>query len=386
MRRLLLLTAAIVLVDTMFYAAITPLLPRYVNELGLSKSAAGILTASYAAGTLLGSFPGGWLAARFGVKPAVITGLGLMSVSGLVFGFTEEVAVLDAARFMQGIGGAFSWAGALSWLVAATPRDRRGEMLGSVIAAAITGVLLGPALGGIAVVAGPEPVFAAVALLGAGLALSAWRVPAPPPLLRSTPRTVAQAMVSAPVLIAFSLVLLPAQFSGVLNVLVPLRLDDLGASGVFVGAAFLVAGGAEALASRLFGAVSDRRGRTLPIYAGLAASSVVALLMPLPEAQLILATALVAAAVGTALFWAPASALLSDSAEEQGLDLGFAFALVNLAWAGGQILGGAGGARLAEAAGDAVPYLICSALFALALAGLVTRSARRPQPAARTRS
>jgi MFS family permease len=70
MRRLFPLVAAVVLVDTMFYAAITPLLPHYVDELGLSKSAAGILTACYAAGTLIGSLPGGWLATRLGaVRP-----------------------------------------------------------------------------------------------------------------------------------------------------------------------------------------------------------------------------------------------------------------------------------------------------------------------------
>ena len=59
MRRLVLLVAVVVLVDTMFYAAITPLLPHYASDLDLSKAAAGVLTAAYAAGTLLGSFPGG---------------------------------------------------------------------------------------------------------------------------------------------------------------------------------------------------------------------------------------------------------------------------------------------------------------------------------------
>jgi cyanate permease len=44
-RRLLFLVSAVVLVDTMFYAAIVPLLPEYRGDLGLSKSAAGGLTA-----------------------------------------------------------------------------------------------------------------------------------------------------------------------------------------------------------------------------------------------------------------------------------------------------------------------------------------------------
>src|SRR5919106_4376351 len=116
MRRLFALVATVVLVDTMFYSAITPLLPHYVDELGLSKTAAGVLSASYAAGTLLGSLPSGWLAARAGVRPTVLVGLGLLGGSSLVFAWADEVAILDAARFTQGIGGACAWTGGLAWL------------------------------------------------------------------------------------------------------------------------------------------------------------------------------------------------------------------------------------------------------------------------------
>jgi len=55
----LLLVSATVLVDTMFFAAITPLLPAYRDELGLSKTAAGLLSAAYPAGTLIASLPAG---------------------------------------------------------------------------------------------------------------------------------------------------------------------------------------------------------------------------------------------------------------------------------------------------------------------------------------
>ncbi|MDP9346138.1 MAG: hypothetical protein M3P44_10510 [Actinomycetota bacterium] len=50
MRRLTLLVSAVVLVDTMFYAAITPLLPKLSDEFSLGKDAAGILAGAYAAG------------------------------------------------------------------------------------------------------------------------------------------------------------------------------------------------------------------------------------------------------------------------------------------------------------------------------------------------
>ena len=57
MRRLLLLVGAIVLVDTMFFAALTPLLPHYVDTLGLSKTGAGVLSAMYPAGALVAGIP-----------------------------------------------------------------------------------------------------------------------------------------------------------------------------------------------------------------------------------------------------------------------------------------------------------------------------------------
>ncbi len=38
MRRLVLLASAIVLVDTLFYSVVAPLLPHYSDELGLSEA------------------------------------------------------------------------------------------------------------------------------------------------------------------------------------------------------------------------------------------------------------------------------------------------------------------------------------------------------------
>src|SRR5437588_10973622 len=97
-RQLVLLVAAVVFVDTMFYAAIAPLLPTLAHELRLSKLSAGVMTAGYPAGTLAGSLPGGVLAVRAGPKRTVFAGLGLLACSTLAFGFLNDVVLLDAAR------------------------------------------------------------------------------------------------------------------------------------------------------------------------------------------------------------------------------------------------------------------------------------------------
>ena len=135
MRRLFLLVAAVVLVDTMFFAAVSPLLPEYADEFDLSKTGAGVLAAAYPAGTFAAAVPGGWLAARWGVKPTLLLGLGLLGVTSLVFAFANHIVLLDAARFMQGVGGACMWAAGMAWLVAAAPTERRGELIGSALAA-----------------------------------------------------------------------------------------------------------------------------------------------------------------------------------------------------------------------------------------------------------
>jgi MFS family permease len=145
-----------------------------------------------------------------------------------------------------------------------------------------------------------------------------------------------------------------------------------------------VAAGVEAVVTRALGRVSDRAGRIMPIKAGLAGSAVAALLLPLPDTVIPLALAVIAGVVALAFFWAPAMAMLSDAAEATGLDQGFAFALTNLAWAGGQVLGGSGSGAIAEVGSDAIPFLVVAALSGITLAALTVAVRRRAQPSSAT--
>ncbi|MGN6678258.1 MAG: MFS transporter, partial [Streptosporangiaceae bacterium] len=88
-RRLLLFVSALVFTDTIFFTALTPLLPHYVHVAGLSKAGAGILVAAYPAGTLISALPAGLLVAHLGARRGVLIGLVLMSVSTLAFGWTN---------------------------------------------------------------------------------------------------------------------------------------------------------------------------------------------------------------------------------------------------------------------------------------------------------
>ena len=378
MRRLLLLVSAIVLVDTMFYAAITPLLPRYTEELELSKAGAGVLTAAYPAGTLLASLPSGWLAMRVGVRPTVVLGLGLLSVSSIVFGLAEDVLLLDAARFLQGVGGAASWAGGLAWLVTAGPPERRGELIGSAFAAAIGGALLGPVLGAVANETSPEAAFGAVGVLAALLLAATLRMPVPAhgDELRARLRP---ALRHRPLLAGMALIVIVGLFFGVIEVLVPLRLDELGAGSVTVAGTFLVAAGFQALASPAAGRYSDRRGPLPLVRMALAFAAVVAVAIAAVEAVAPVVVLAILAGPLVGMLWVPGMTILSAGAESAGLDQAMAFALVNLTWAGAQTVGAGGGGALADAAGDWAAYGAVIAVVSGALVVAVrVRSAAPP--------
>jgi MFS family permease len=374
MRRLLLLVGAVVLVDTMFFSAITPLLPTYVDRFDLSKTGAGILSGSYAAGAVLGTLPSGWLATRVGSRRTLLFGLALMAVSTVVFAFGSSVAVLDSMRLLDGIGGACAWAGGMGWLVSLAPPEQRGTTIGTAMSAALAGVLLGPVLGAIAQATGPEVPFTVVGVLSALLALAALRLPAASPAVVAAERPYAVALRDARVRTGAWLVLVPALVFGTVEVLAPLALDGLGASGLAIGATFLVAAGVEGVAQVFAGRATDRLGRIAPIRVGLAGTLAFLLLVPLPDAAWLLAVLVGTGCVLSGIVNTPAMTVLSDGVESSGLDHGLGFAIVNLVWGGGQVVGAVGGAALAGATSDAVPYLLLAAVCTATLAGLRGRA------------
>jgi MFS family permease len=362
MRRLLLLVGAIVFVDTMFFAALTPLLPEYADEHGLSKAGAGLLTAAYPLGALVGGIPGGVAAARFGVRPTVLAGLAGMAVTTLTFGFAEPIWLLDTARFLQGAASSFSWTASLAWLVAAAPPERRGETIGAAMGAAIFGAVFGPVLGGVASYVGNGPAFASVAVLAAALAVWALRTPAPPPQERQLLVRLFQALGDGGVVLSFWFVAIPALLFGVLNVLAPLRLSALGLSTAAIGAIWLGSATLEALLAPAVGRYSDRRGRLTPIRAGLFGAGAAMAALPWIDRGWLLGALVVVTICAAGTFWSPAMSMLADRAETMGLDHAYGFALVNLAWAPGAAGGAALGGAVARATSDAVVYLTIAAL------------------------
>jgi MFS family permease len=363
MRRLLILASTMVFFDVAFYAAIAPLLPDYVAEFGLSKAQAGILAASYAAGTLIASLPAGLVATWVGPRRTVIAGLLLLGVSSLVFGLGHEILLLDTARFAQGVAGALIWSGALTWLITTAPPERRGSVIGTALGTAVAGALVGPLLGATAAEIGTGVVFGAVLGFAIVLAAFAARMPEAAPPERQPLREVAETILSRPVLTATAFVAVPSLMFGAVELLVPLRIDELGGGHVAIAGGFIAGAGLEAVLAPVAGRYSDRVGRRMPFVIGTAICATSMVGIAAAQALGPVLVALMIGALGAGICFAPALTTLSETADLSGLHQGFAAGLSNMAWAAGQAAGALAGGAVAEAGGYAAPSLAVAALL-----------------------
>ncbi|MBS1878036.1 MAG: MFS transporter [Actinobacteria bacterium] len=363
MRRLLILASAMVFLDVAFFAAIAPLLPTYVDELHLSKSAAGILSASYAVGTLITALPAGYVASRVGPRRTVIAGLLLLGCSSLVFGLVHHIALLDGARFVQGCSGSLIWSGALTWLISSAPEENRGSVIGTALGTAVAGALLGPALGALAASIGTGVVFGSVLGISLALAYAAARTPDSGTPETQPLREVIAALTSRPVVEATIFVGVPSVMFGALEVLVPLRIDSLGGGHGLIAVGFIAGAALEAVLAPIAGRVSDRVGRRTPYVVGLTICAFSMAAMAIAMAVGTVLAALIFSSLGAGICFAPAMAQIADVVAASRLHQGFAAGVSNMAWASGQVLGGIGGGVVANATGYAAPSIGIAALL-----------------------
>jgi MFS family permease len=301
------------------------------------------------------------------VRVAAITGLLLMSATSLLFGVADAAWVLVLARFVAGFGSSLSWVAAFTWLTARAPHERRGELIGIMLSAAVFGALLGPVLGSAAAIVGLLPAFAAVAVVGLGISLWAALERGPEPAERQPLLGTLRAVLCARLATALWLIALSPLLFSVLAVLVPLELNRLGWGAAAVGAVFLASAAFEAIVHPLLGRWSDRVGYRSPVLAGLLLSIAILLALPWAGSPWVLGLLVLLASGAFNATLVPGTALFSRGTEKAGVEGAVAFGVTNFAWATGYAVGAPLGGALADLRGDLLSYLFLTVVCLLTL-------------------
>lgn len=131
------------------FSMVFPLLPVYAKTYGASDMAIGFLAASFAIGQLLFSHFWGSLSDHVGRKPIIMTGLFGISASFILFAISGTLETLFVSRFFQGVFSSACMPTARAYMGDITTKGERVKAMGRIGAAIAMGVILGPAIGGV---------------------------------------------------------------------------------------------------------------------------------------------------------------------------------------------------------------------------------------------
>lgn len=150
---------------------VIPVLPSIMNDLSISGTVVGYLTAAFALTQLIVSPFAGRAVDRFGRKIMIVLSLILFGLSEFLFGLGKTVEVLFFSRVLGGMSAAFNMPAVTAFIVDITNLDQRPKALGYMSAAINTGFIVGPGIGGFLANFGIRVPFFAAGILGGIAAL-----------------------------------------------------------------------------------------------------------------------------------------------------------------------------------------------------------------------
>src|SRR6476646_5299249 len=128
---------------------LVPALPMLATTFGRDISVAQMTVSLYMVGIACSQIIKGPLSDRFGRRPVLLGGLGLMVAASAACIFAETLPQLIAARFLQALGGATGMVVSRAIIRDLYSRDRISSMISLVIAVMMIAQMLSPLTGGL---------------------------------------------------------------------------------------------------------------------------------------------------------------------------------------------------------------------------------------------
>jgi MFS transporter, DHA1 family, solute carrier family 18 (vesicular amine transporter), member 1/2 len=328
--------------DLFVYGIAVPVLPLLPAVVDTGPSATGLLFASYAVAMVAITPPAGRIVDRFGPRTPLLVGLVGLVVALALFTAGGPFWLLVVARVAQGVSGGISWVASMALIAAVTPLERRGQAFGTAMSAVSFGLLIGPPAAGLLVqgfgTAAPFVVAGGLAVVDALLRVV---------LIRSSPRTtddiagpVALLRVrgTVPVVVA---VVVGAVILSATEPVLPLRLARLfGLDPLGIGLVFAVAVLTNIVANVVVGRWTATVGPRVLIGAGVGAGVLSLLLIGTGAAVWVVGVGMGLLGIGVATVLVAATVVIGEQGEKaRPPTLGGAYALFNLAYAGGTAVG-----------------------------------------------
>jgi MFS family permease len=364
-------------------------LPIYGKELGASAlQVGGLFSAASVVPVLVRPVLGRALD-RWGRRPFLLLGLCGYTIAMVIFALARTVAVLVAARFVQGLGIALLWLSAYTVVADVASEAGRGRDFGSVDEAASRGALIGTTAGFslIFVLEGfnlaweqiwfwlflTYAVPAFIALWNGWRGVDETLAPTASQQIESRP-------VSGQLLALMGIVLVTGASSAMVWPLLMIFLQDaLQADVSALATAYIPAALLMSFLPSRMGWIADRLGRKGPMVAGLTVGALASALIPNVGSVLALTGLWAVESLGYTASLPAERAFVADIA---GVDVrGTSYGLYTFAYFLGAALGPLAGGWLYDNLGHKMPFYLNSAVLVLG-AVLVATVLREPRGAA----
>ncbi|XOK59216.1 MFS transporter [Paenibacillus elgii] len=145
---------------------IVPIMPKFMESLGITGGIMGLLVAAFSLTQLLCSPLAGRLADSFGRKRMIVIGLTVFAFSEVLFGIASSPALLFVSRLLGGISAAMIMPAVMAYAADITTKEERAAGMGYINAAITTGFIIGPGIGGYIAEFGIRVPFYAAAVAG----------------------------------------------------------------------------------------------------------------------------------------------------------------------------------------------------------------------------
>jgi multidrug resistance protein len=354
--------------DLVAYSIAVPVLPDYVRRFGASPAMIGFLFGSFGITLLAVSIPMGAASDRIGRKGPMVLATVLLALSTTAFAFADSLAMLFAARLLQGVADGVTWVVGFALIADLYGPDQRGSMMGVVMSATSLGVIVGPSLGGWLYELGgiqlPFLVVASVAALTAVAFL----------LIRIPDRKAADGVPLSRILndraiLMCAIVAVAGSATyAMLEPVLPLVLESRFVLGpARIGLMFGAAAVASAILHPLYGRLSDRWGGRRLMLLGLATGALLLPILNVPTDWRFMTVSMVVVFSALGLIVTPSLAYMAEASSSSGLgSFGVVYGLYNVAWGIGLLIGPSVGGLMLQELGFRVLTLSWSTVLILA--------------------